>query len=327
MIAGVDMGNKLIKICQFDIRGGVIYDVCTEIREIDADEEKTDKAASEIISNVFKEKKNLSRIVASSAGSPDLLMRLVDLPTMPKNELENTIKLQAEKFIYADLKEMDIDFTTIYTRQDKMGVLLVACPGKVADNKMTIFQSAKLDMIILDADSLALANCYLKFYPDTESHSAILLNIGDTVTNLIIINKRNFCFAKNIGFGGRNIASEISKELKIHLDKARQLKDHGEMWDEVGLNIKNILKKCSPDLLEVIFRAVEYATGQNMIQTVDKIIITGGTSYLQGIDEFFSGIFGIKAEVWDPFSSIEVLKDRPGGQFMAVAMGLALREN
>ncbi|MFC2062236.1 type IV pilus assembly protein PilM [Elusimicrobiota bacterium] len=329
---GIDIGTKHIKICQVDMRAGAIYDVYTVMKKIpdkiinDSEENKVG-VLSGIIKSMYKDNKFASRISASSVGSSEIMLRSLEFPQMPKNELESSIRLQAEKYIFSDLSEMDLDFHVTSYGKTNMSVLLVAAPKDLVDTRMKVIQRSGLDAVIMDIDSIALANCFLKLYPQADSQTAILMDIGHTKTNFTILNNGKFCFAKHIDFGGLDITSEIKKELEIPDAKAVEIKENPQLWDEVGLNIKNVLRKVTPDLLEAIYRAVEYCGSQKLVRSIEKILLTGGSSELKGIDGFFSDILGIETVKWNPLLNVDLIQDKKIGRFVGIAMGLAVRED
>jgi Tfp pilus assembly PilM family ATPase len=83
-----------------------------------------------------------------------------------------------------------------------------------------------------------------------------------------------------------------------------------------------------PDLIEAVYRSMEYCIGRKKIINVDKILITGGTSDVVGIEAFMAEALGVVSEKWNPLDHVgagEGSKKEFGGA-LSVAMGLAIRE-
>lgn len=325
---GIDIGSYSIKICQIDIRGGVVYDVNMAIKDLPEPQrgESREKAIARVIKGILKEYKFNTNKVATALNSSETVIRRLDFPPIPQSELKSVIKLQAEKYIFSDLSEMEVDFHILNSQQDKMEVLLIASPETTIDDTMKLIYDSALDLQVVDVNNLALANCFMTFDPNPGEKEVIVLDIGHTKTNFTILSNGRFCYAKCIEFGGKNITSEIERELEITSEKAEEIKISEQLWDEIGLNIKNVLRRTTPDLLEALYRAIEFSQNQSLITTVDNILLTGGTSLLPGIDKFLSEILGIECVIWNPLANVEINQEKEIGQFLSIALGLAVRK-
>lgn len=121
----------------------------------------------------------------------------------------------------------------------------------------------------------------------------------------------------------------IPKKISISEDLAEYLKRNDDLWDKVGLSMKGVFKKSSANLLETIFRTIEYCITRQTIVSVDRIILTGGGSVVKGLDNFIKETLGIPTEKWNPFENNEVrgTVKKEYGYFMPVALGLALEKD
>jgi type IV pilus assembly protein PilM len=181
----------------------------------------------------------------------------------------------------------------------------------------------------MDIDNLALVNCFLAFEPEPEKESVVLLDVGHTYTNISVLDSGQLRFIRNVAFGGKDISQEISNSYGMYFEMAEEIKKRPQLWGEIGLNMKNILKKSASELLEAIYRSIEYCMGRKKLLNVDKILLTGGTSSLQGFDSFVSDVLGIPTVKWNPIAHISTTGEcrKEQGQFLGVSLGLAIREN
>ena len=60
-----------------------------------------------------------------------------------------------------------------------------------------------------------------------------------------------------------------------------------------------------PDLLEAIYRSIEYCLNRNAMLSTDKILLTGGTSYLKDLGSFVEEVLDIPTSTWNPISDLE----------------------
>lgn len=87
------------------------------------------------------------------------------------------------------------------------------------------------------------------------------------------------------------------------------------------------------DLANEIRRSLDFYRRQHRNEEVDRIILSGGTAVMPGLDTFIANEVGINAVLADPFSYLMVDTDelspeylRDIGPAMTVAVGLALRD-
>lgn len=292
-------------------------------------ENNSEKLVPQLLKSIIKKNNIRETNAVASLLDAEVIVRSIELPLMPEEELKNMIRLQAERFIFTDLNEMDIDYN-ITSRDDKrMELLFIAAPAGILNKKVQEIQGAGLNPVIMDIHNLALANCFFSLGPEGSSgnnENIILVDIGHTKTYFTILKNRNFCFTKSIEYGGDNISKLIANELNMSLNDAEMLKKNPSKWNSSGLNMKSILRKSLPDLLEAVYKSVEYCKSQQSICSVDRIFLTGGSSYIEDIEDLFVEILGVKTEVWNPLSNIKTNIDQQKGQFMAVVLGLALRK-
>lgn len=87
------------------------------------------------------------------------------------------------------------------------------------------------------------------------------------------------------------------------------------------------------DLATEVRRSIDFYRRQHRNEEIDRLILTGGSAPIKGLDDFMTAETGIAATVGNPFEFIEVDEGRVPAQYMAdiaptmvVAVGLALRD-
>jgi len=267
-----------------------------------------------------------------SFNGNNVIARDFPVPKLTGSDLEGAVRLEAEHLVFEDIDTMCSDFSVLAENpNDKLDVLFVAAPKKDADKKVAAFAEMGLDVAGFNVDNIALVNAFLAFGGEqAKNDTVILLNIGYSVTNIAIINKGNLRFVRNVAFGGQDVTREIAVAYSVTDSIAEQIKRQNEIWHEIGLNIKNVLKKSSPNLLEAVFRSMEHCITRQKVSNVDKILITGGGSLLKGIDGFIYEVLGIATEKWNPLESPNIINaehaDVEKGFMLPVSLGLALQK-
>ncbi len=326
---GIDIGSKFIKVCQMDVRGDEVRDIYSVVRELKERKGSVSRAAKETsLKKILEKGRFTSREAVFSVGSQEAIIRTTEFPMMPEPELKNSIKFNAEKYIYTDLGGMDMDICIMSKSENKQHVLVAAVPGNVVDEKMEIVQNAGCYAESADIDTIALINCFRRFNKSSkeDEKNVVLVNIGHKVSGVAVLNENGLCFAKNVGYGGSGITAEIAKMFDIDERRAEKLKKAPKMWVKAGLNIKSVLRRSTPDLIENLHRSIEYCRSNNLLDSVDRVYLTGGGAMVEGITEIIGGILGIDTVLWNPLKNLKTDMDKSNGPLLGVVIGLALRE-
>ncbi|HLD29436.1 MAG TPA: pilus assembly protein PilM, partial [bacterium] len=176
---------------------------------------------------------------------------------------------------------------------------------------------------------IALADLFLTLEQKSQplTGSFIILNLGHTQTNMSIVGGGLLRFAKSVSFGAETVIDSIMKSMEIPFASAEEIMKEPKLWEQWGLNIKNILRKSTPNLIEALYRSIEYCRSTQKVLEIEKILLTGGLSALQGFDEFIAEIIGLKTERWNPFLSLKGNYRQDLVPYMSVALALALRQS
>lgn len=370
-IVGVDIGSQNVKIVFFqrdksEIKLKSWGIIPLSIKPETPPEEKKAIISSEI-EKFFKKMGIQAKYVATSVSGNSVIVRYVKLPRLTKKELSLVINVEAEPFIPFDMNDVYLSYYILNENvmeegQPKMEVVLVAAKKDVVNEKVDILNQAGLFPVIVDVDSFAIENLYAHLPNREENKSILFLNIGNKVSNLSIITpaqqeeiRKNGSKKKNgngfkgytrvvrdIFISGSSIDKSISKNLKISIEQAQELKKSITLLidDEAKLNaIKNYDKQAIlasksvlsilKDLCNEVSRSIDFYLSQGINHGVSRIYISGGGAALNSIARFFSEEFKIPVEILNPFSFLnEQPKNIPQEILpsFCVAAGLALRK-
>ncbi|MDR2426925.1 MAG: pilus assembly protein PilM [Endomicrobium sp.] len=332
MIA-LDWGAKFIKACAVSAKGDGKYIVYASMISADGkngEREENPLLLKNKVDTLLRQLRIKDKETSLSIGGIDLLARDFSLPKMSPENIEGAVMIEAENSIFETLDDMYSDYEILSNSDaDKMDVLFIAFPKDHINHILGSFSQSELDIVGIVPDNIALANCFLAFEAKRAfSESVVLVNIGHEVSNIAIIDRGELKFIRNMYFGGLDVTREIAEIYEVDLNTAEQIKRQPELWESMGLNIRNILKKSSSNLLEAIFHSMEYAVSRQRIGKVDKILLTGGGAILTGIENFIYETLGVNTEKWNPLTSSDIIgaTDKEKGFFIAVALGLALQK-
>jgi len=266
-----------------------------------------------------------------SLSGEDVVVRYLSLPKMNEEELKKAITFALEDHIPFKPEEVYTDYHIIgeeLTDKNKIKVLLVAVKKEYLEKRVEVVRQAGFEPEVVSIDALSLMHTFYFNYPSKVSASIGLLNIGDRISNLIIVRERVPYFVRDTKFGGKTITTLIQSKLSINTEEAEKVKySLNTAPAEVVQSIKGQLTS----LLNEIYVSLDFYENLTQ-QRVNEVYISGGSSQLPGLKEFLNGYLNSEVfnlESVNNFSLTEHISPEEAQKlppFLAVALGLALEE-
>ena len=158
-ILGLDIGSSSVKGVEL-ARTGDRFTV-TGFAEQEIASAGTLKDA---IAAVIREGRFKSKQVISSVSGRSVIVRYVNTPFMKHEELKNSMRFEADKYIPFDVNEVILDCVPLDDKPAKetgdMRVVLVAVKKEVVNEHVRILQEVGLFPYIIDVDCFALGNAF-----------------------------------------------------------------------------------------------------------------------------------------------------------------------
>jgi len=336
---GVDIGATSIKVVQLKKSGhntklvgygnmglpggcvseGIIYDpenVAKYIKKL-LEEPKYGK---------FKAKR-----VNSAIPESYIFTRVLELPEMTYDDMEQAITWDAEQYIPIALSDLYIDFEVLgpalSAKEGYNDVALVAAPRAIVDSYMKMFDLLNLEVGILETNLSSIARAVVSQKEINET--IVLADIGGERTNMAIFD-RAIRVTGSLPRGGVDFTRAIAEKCKINILEAEETKNQD------GLPAKNgkVKEAMEPILLEIvrdikkIINYYEEKSG-NKKNLVSKIIICGGNASIPGLMEYLQKAIDLRTIMGNPWANISIYPLKPVPKLEApmytAAIGLALK--
>ena len=256
---------------------------------------------------------------------------------MTESELGESIYWEAEQYIPFDIQDVNLDYQILDPgtgpeSRGSMEVLLVAAKKeKIADYTGVITQAGRAPVIV-DVDAFALQNAFEVNYGLESAHVVVLLNAGASAININILQGDQSVFTRDISIGGNAYTEAVQKELDLPFEAAEQLKKgipvDGASFEEA----QPVLRAVTENVLLEIQKTFDFFKATAASEQIDRIMLSGGASRVDGFREMLNERIGAPVEEFDPFRAIVWDGKKVGGDpsehaaTAAVAVGLALRK-
>jgi type IV pilus assembly protein PilM len=274
-------------------------------------------------------------IVASLSGNA-VIVKKINLPVMTEAELSESIHWEAEQYIPFDIQDVNLDYQILSTQpgegKGSMEVLLVAAKKDKITDYTDVIKKTGCTPIVVDVDAFAVQNAYEANYDIEPGAVVALLNAGASGVNINIVSGEQSLFTRDISMGGNAFTEAIQKELGLPFDSAERVKK-GEPVDGIEpADVSPILRTVTENLLLEIQKTFDFFKATAASDRIDRVLVSGGTSRVDGFLERLGERFGAPVELFDPFRKIQIDPKKLGIERLedvaptsAVAVGLALR--
>ena len=339
-LVGLDIGSRSVKVAEIvdtksgpklkrfgmaDIPAGTIEDGAIS----DPD------TAAETIRQLFKSSNIKEANVAVSIGGYSVIVKKINVQTMPEKQLQETIHFEAEQYIPFDISDVNLDFQILGENENnpnQMSVFLVAAKKEMVNDYINLVTLAGLTPCIIDVEAFALQNIFEANY-DIQDENVALIDIGASKTSLNILKGSSSVFMRDVALGCLQINQKIMSLLDCSYEQAELLK-FGEASDKMSAEeLKQIVAAVVTDWCTEIRRALDFFYTNYPDDQIKRIILSGGGANLAEFRQLLASEASTVVETLNPLKKFTVDEKAFDPEFIrqiapqaAIAMGLAMRK-
>ena len=295
-------------------------------------------AVADAIRRVFEHNKAFTaKDVCASLSGNAVIVKKITLPVMTESELDESIYWEAEQYIPFDIQDVNLDYQILDpgTGPDSRGsmeVLLVAAKKEKIGDYTSVIAQAGRTPVIVDVDAFALQNAYEVNYGLEAGQVVVLLNAGASAININILQGDQSVFTRDVSLGGNAYTEAVQKELDLPFEAAEQLKKGIPVDGATFEDAQPVLRAITENVLLEIQKTFDFFKATAASDRIDRIMLSGGASRVDGFREMLQERFNAPVEDFDPFRAVTWDAKKLSGDPIdhastaAVAVGLALRK-
>ncbi|MBW2052450.1 MAG: type IV pilus assembly protein PilM [Deltaproteobacteria bacterium] len=285
------------------------------------------------IKNLLKAQKNNVKAVCTSISGYSVIIKKINLPTTTREELSETIEVEAEQYIPFDISEVNVDFEILgqsETTEDQIEVVLVAAKKDIIDSYMELLVNAGLAPTIVDVDVFAMENAFSVNYPDVKGTVA-LIDIGANKLNINVLRDGVSLFTRDAPMGGARITVEIQEQFDVDYETAEGIK-LGAVEAPDQEVVSGIVSRAIENWAAEIKRAFEFLEATYPEDSLSAIYLSGGSSRFEGLDRYLGQETDVPIKFFNPFTNIGIDQRKFDPAYIeyiapqvTICLGLALR--
>ena len=279
----------------------------------------------------FLSRHNLSRsTVVISVPGHMAFARFAKLPPVEPKRIPDIVRFEAVQQIPFPIEDVEWDYQ-IFAKPDspevEVGIFAIT-KDRLAE-VLGNYTAVGLNVDALTLSPLAVYNGLgYDMELDDESSGIILMDIGTTSTDVIIVEEGNL-WLRTLPLGGNNFTEALVRSFKLSFPKAEKLKCEAGT-SKYARQIFQAMRPVFADLVQEMQRSLGFYQSLNRDAKLTKLVGVGSTFRLPGMAKFLRQQLQLEVIRPDGFEQVRLDAKQAAGFAehainMATAYGLALQ--
>ena len=274
--------------------------------------------------------------VVVGVSNQRVVVRQVDLPWLPENELRTSLPFQVQDNIPMPVEQAILDFHPLEEFVNESGgrmlrVLLVAAAQDVVHNTVAAVQRAGLDPVRVDLTPFALLRglAELDELGLDSVEAEALVDVGASVTNIVVHQGGVPRFVRILLMGGTDITEAVADRLGVPIEHAESVKQQTGMLEQAGdvsadapLAVR-VIESTAAAFVEEVRGSLDYYLAQPRSVELSRIVLSGGGGQLPGLARRLALANRLPVEPGSAMSRLRIGKVRLTDEQLALVAPLA----
>ncbi len=332
---GLDIGTSSVRAAQISAaKGAVRLDALGQVALPDGavrDGEVLDTATvTRAIQDLWKHSKLTGKRIALGVASSRVIVRQVDLPWLPAEELKKSLHFSVSDFLPVAVDEFYLDFCGLeeLTVDDNRMIrgLLVAAPRDLILANLEAVQQAGLKPVAVDLAPFAVLRTVgtgvAGLHADLP-HAGVtgieaLVEVGAGVTTVIIHEHGVPRFVRIVPMGGQTVTDAVAERLGIDRGHAESIKHElsqlgylHEVLDGSGRpsepgTVQRAIDTSVGSFVTEIRGSLDFYAASEGALPIDRVVLTGGGARLRGLVQRLADVLPAPIAPGAPFAAVHV---------------------
>jgi type IV pilus assembly protein PilM len=281
------------------------------------DGEVVDSAAvGAALKQLWAQAKFSTKKVVLGVANQKVVVRQVDVPWLPEDELRKSLAFQVADFIPMAAEEAILDFHPLEEFTNDNGgrmlrVLLVAASRDMVSNAMTAVKLAGLNAHMVDLTSFAVLRSMVGEGSVASPSAEALVDIGASVTNIVVHQGGVPRFVRILMLGGADITGAVAERLGVPADQAEAVKQQTGLLlvpNNEAHPAQRAIEASGSAFVDEVRGSLDYFMAQPGATRIDRIVLSGGGSLLAGLAERLQAATRLPVHSARPMAQLKIGK-------------------
>lgn len=311
---GIDVANSKIKLAQSKSKGDSfeverLARVDADINLVDSTDVSAQQTAAELLAETIKKNKFRSKNCVMSIPEKSIFSRLITLPKMAPNELNEGIHWAVKPQVPVSLENLNISYLEIDSFKkdstDMTNWYVVAAPKDLIERYKTFAGFAGLNLLAIETEALAvIRTIHANYLPQGDY---LVLDLGAESTNVILARKRAVVFSQTLSTGSDAITKVISSDFGIDAGEAEKYKlSYGIDFTQGDGKIAKSIQSVVDLIMNEVTRTMSFYREKIDNSQIQTIYVTGGGSKLPGLAEYIKSKVEVAPVIVNNFEKIKI---------------------
>lgn len=341
-LLGLDISSTAVKLLELSSSGGGRLRVESYAVEALPPNSVVEKniadveAVGESIRRAVKRSGTRTKQAAVAVAGSSVITKIITMnASLKDDEMEGQIELEADQYIPYPLEEVNLDFEVLGPSDknpEAVDVLLAASRSENVDMRVASLEIGGLTAKIVDVEAYALENAFAyvaeQLPGEGKDQTIAVVDIGATMTTLNVLHDLKIIYTREQVFGGKQLTEEIMRRYGLSYEEAGMAKRQGGLPDNYASEVLDPFKDA---MSQQVSRSLQFFFSSSQFNSVDHIVMAGGSSSIAGADELIESKIGTTTSIANPFANMSLSsKVKPqtlsnDAPALMIACGLALR--
>jgi type IV pilus assembly protein PilM len=294
------------------------------------------EAVTESVKRAYKRLGSRAKHVAMAVPSGAVISKKIIVQAgLREAELEMQVETEANQYIPFALEEVNLDFQVIGpapSGPEEQEVLIAATRKEKVEDRVAVAESAGLKPLVMDVESYAqqsaLSLVVQQLPKGGKEQNVAVVDVGASVMNVSVLRNEQSVYTREQAFGGSQLTQDIVSRYGMSAEEAENAKRSGGLPDDYETEV---LRPFMENLAVEVQRALQFFFTSTQYNSVDHILLAGGSAVVPGLDEVVHTRTQVPTMVANPFGAMQtasriqvkrLVQDAPS---LIVACGLAMR--
>lgn len=308
---GVDIGHSSIKIMQLNnvkntytiqAYGSAQLNHAAIDKGIVSDPEQIASRIYDLITTSIKGNITSKR-VSFSIPNEFSYSRVINVPNMSKNELEEAIKNELNQSMPLPIDELYYDYDIVKIKEEQE-IQLVATPKSIVDSYLSVSDMLGIETAFIQTNIGSVTRTVINT-EITNDRISLIIDFGSSAADLTLFDGNEIRITSTADCGGESITKSIANDMNINTVQAHIIKTrYGVDPSKKQKQIISAVDKVFQSLFDEVKKVNKYFVDRSGGKEIEQIIIVGGGSNMPGISSYMTDYLKIPCRVCNPWKNI-----------------------
>lgn len=296
------------------------------------------EAVGNTVRRALQKLRTRATCAACAVSGSSVITKTIEMSAdLSEDDMEEQIRADADQYIPYPMDDVALDFEVVGAsakHHNQVEVLLAASKKDIVEDRQLALEAAGLTAAVIDVEIYAMLRSFdllrvpLNAHAAPDEQTVAIVDIGHTLTTLMVVSGQNILYTREQVFGGKQLTDKIAHRYGVTAPKAGLAKKQDDLPDDYQ---RQVLEPFRDATVQQVSRSLQFFFAGTEFNTVDCILLAGGSSVVPGLAKAIQDKLGTPTLVANPFANmslgtkVNAVKLHNDAPSLWVACGLALR--